>query len=209
MIAHTLDAALAAPSLDRVIVSTEDDEIAEVAAQFGAEVPFMRPRELAQDETLPIPVLIHAVEWLRERQAYEPDCVLLLQPTSPFRIVEDIESAIQIMIEKNADAVVSVGPVHQHPHWMKRVGEDGRLLDFWTGEIRFRRQELQTLYALNGAIYLVSTRVLLAHRTFYTPRTYAYVMPTERSLDIECGWDFHVAELLVADRLGRIKIGTL
>jgi CMP-N-acetylneuraminic acid synthetase len=206
LIAHTLEVARKTPLVDRVVVSTEDQEIAEIARRCGAEVPFMRPRELAQDETLHVPVLIHTVEWLRERERYQPDYVLLLQPTSPFRTVGDIEASVQMAVETHADAVVSVGPVHQHPHWMKRVSEDGRLVDFWPGEMRFRRQELQELYALNGAIYVVDTRVLLEQQTFYTARTHAYVMPIERSLDIECAWDFHIAELLLEDRKRRERI---
>ncbi|MGE0040269.1 MAG: NTP transferase domain-containing protein [Vicinamibacterales bacterium] len=202
VIAHTLDAARRAPSVDRVVVSTDDEEIAAIARAHGGEVPFLRPAELARDETLIFPVLIHALDWLKAHDGYVPDYVLLLQPTSPFRAPEDIEAAVRIATETGGDAVISVGPAHQHPHWMKSVAADGRLVDFMP-DMPFRRQELGELYALNGAIYLVATPVLLERQTFYTKSTYAYVMPAERSLDIESPWEYTLARLILEDRQRR------
>lgn len=209
LIVHTLDVARQTSLVDRIVVSTEDDEIARIASAHGGEVLFKRPGELARDETLIFPILVHAVDWLRRYEGYEPDYVLLLQPTSPFRTVEDIENSVRMALDRQADAVVSVGPVHQHPHWMKLVAEDGRLIDFWPN-MPFRRQELRELYALNGAIYLVATRVLIEQQTFYTAGTYAYVMPSERSLDIESPWEFHLAQLLLEERIrqGAIRLET-
>jgi len=204
LIAYTIEVALSTSFLDRLIVSTDDEEIAKVAHQHGAEVPFCRPFDLARDETLVYPVLIHAVQWLSEHQDCNPDFVLLLQPTSPLRTVEDIDAAINIAITAEAEAVVSVTPVHQHPYWMKQVTEDGRLTDHLPLE-RFpnRRQDLPVVYALNGAIYLAETRILLERQTFYTDRTYAYIMPPERSLDIDSKWDLYLAELVLKDRARR------
>ncbi len=201
LIAYTIEAALSTPSLDRVIVSTDDDEIGNVAREYGADVPFPRPPELARDDTLVLPVLLHALSWLSEHESYRPEYIMLLQPTSPLRAAEDIESAVNIAITTRADAVVSVSAVHRHPYWMKRVTEDGRLTDFLPAEqIPSRRQELPQIYALNGAIYLSDTRVLLERQTFYTDRTYAYVMPPERSLDIDSPWELYLAELILRDK---------
>ena len=206
LIAYTIEVALRSALLDRVMVSTDDDEIAKVAREYGAEVPFSRPPNLAQDDSLVFPVLIHAVNWLCERQGFNPEYVMLLQPTSPLREVDDIDSAANIAIKTEADSVVSVGAVHQHPYWMKRVVEDGRLTSYLSSDqFPYRRQELPSIYALNGAIYLVSTKVLLKQQTFYTDRTYAYIMPPERSLDVDSKWDLYLAELILEDKARRAR----
>lgn len=202
LIAWTIETALASATMERVIVSTDSQEIAEIACKYGAEVPFLRPPELARDNTPGIEVILHAVCWLDEHKGYRPDYIMVLQPTSPLRTSEDIEIAIRLALERKADAVVSVCPVHQHPYWMKRLTEDGRLVDFLPLERpHTSRQELPPVYALNGAIYLVQREVLLQRKTFYTDRTYAYVMPPERSLDIDTPWDLSLAELILKDRM--------
>jgi len=204
LIAWTIEIALAAPVLDRVIVSTDDPEIADVASRHGAEVPFLRPAQLAQDDTPGIEPVLHAVRWLDEHESYRPDYVMVLQPTSPLRTSQDIEAAVQLAREWQADGVVSVCPAHQHPYWMKSITEDGRLTDFLPlDRVCACRQALPPVYALNGAVYLARREVLLALETFYTDRTYAYIMPPERSLDIDTPWDLYVAELILKDRMQR------
>lgn len=202
LIAWTITAALCSPALNRVIVSTDDAKIAEVAQQWGAEVPFLRPAELAQDDTSGIEPVLHAVRWLDEHEGYRPDYVMVLQPTSPLRTAEDIEAAMQLARERQADGVVSVCSVHQHPCWMKRITEDGRLTDFLPLDSAYTcRQDLPPVYALNGAIYLARREVLLERQTFYTDRTYGYIMPPERSLDIDTPWDLHLADLILKERM--------
>ena len=206
LIAYTIEVARASAILDRVIVSTDDQEIAEVAKRYGADVPFHRPTDLAKDDTSVFPALLHAVTWLSEHEGYNPGYVMLLQPTSPFRTVEDIQGAVSLAVRKQGDAVVSVSPVRQHPYWMKQISEDGRLISQYPPEhAAFRRQELPTLYVPNGAIYLVVRSVLLEKQTFYTERTYGYVIPAERSLDIDNAWDLYLAELIMKDRMNREK----
>src|SRR5215510_4330966 len=121
MIAWTIAAALGSPSLSRVVISTEDREISEVARSLGADTPFFRPEELARDETPGIAPVLHAVRWLAKEENYTPDYVMLLQPTSPLRITEDIENAVRIAREKQCDAVVSVTEAAGHPFWMKQI----------------------------------------------------------------------------------------
>ena len=201
LVAWTIETALACPLLDRVIISTDDSEIADVACCYGAEAPFLRPSELAQEDTPGIEPILHAVHWLDEHEGYRPDYVMVLQPTSPLRTAEDIKTAVQLAQERQADGVVSVCPAHQHPYWMKRITEDGRLADFLSLDHAYtQRQELPPIYALNGAIYLTRREVLLERRTFYTDRTYGYIMPLERSLDIDTPWDLHLADLILKDR---------
>jgi CMP-N,N'-diacetyllegionaminic acid synthase len=202
LIAWTLEAALSSPSVSRVIVSTDDEEIGKVSMQWGAEVPFLRPRELAGDDSPHVPVVIHAVEWIRSHDHASPEYVLLLQPTLPFRTSLDIEQAMDLITEKNAESVVSVTEAPCHPYLVKSLTEDGRLKDFVETPAGYlRRQALPPAYAINGAIYLVRSDVLLAGKTFYAERTYAYVMPPERSLDIDTPWDLHLADLLMKERI--------
>ena len=202
LVAWTVQTALACPLLDRVIVSTDDPEIAGVARHYGAEVPFLRPSELAQDDTPGVEPILHAVRWSDENEGYRPDYVMVLQPPSPLRTREDIEAAMQLARERQADGVVSVCSVHQHPYWMKRITEDGWLTDFLPLDSAYTcRQDLPPVYALNGAIYLARREVLLERQTFYTDRTYGYIMPPERSLDIDTPWDLHLADLILKERM--------
>ena len=201
LIAYTIEAAATSTLLDRTIVSTDNRQIAEVARQWGAEVPFMRPAELAADDTLSFPVLLHGLDWLARHDGYVPSHVMLLQPTSPLRTAEDIDAAIRVARERGADSVVSCTPVgHRHPYWMKKLTDDGRMVDFMPVErFPYRRQELPPAYALNGAIYLAKGRRLLEMGTWFSDRSYPYLMPEERSLDIDSPLDLRVAELLLAE----------
>lgn len=201
LIAYTIEAARAARSITRLIVSTDSLQIAETSRSLSADVPFLRPPELARDDAPGIAPILHAIQWLDEHEHQRFDYILCLQPTSPFRTADDIESAIRLAIDKNADAVVSVTPADQHPHWMKQLTPDGRLIDLLpTPEKITRRQDLPPAYALNGAIYLARTDILLQRQTWYTDKTYALVMPPERSLDIDTPWDLHLADLILKDR---------
>jgi CMP-N-acetylneuraminic acid synthetase len=201
LIAWTIQAALRCPAVDRVVVSTDDDEIAHVAREHGAETPFMRPGELARDETPTMPVVIHALQELAE-QGYVPGAVILLQPTSPLRTSDDIGAAIALARERSADSVVSVTPALSHPHLAKRITPAGVLKDFIPHPEVERRQDLEPVYALNGAIYLARREQLMAKQTFYGPMTYAYVMPPERSLDVDTAWDLHLCDLVLRDLHG-------
>ena len=201
MIAYSIQVALDSNVLDRVVVSTDSPKIASIARSFGAKTPFLRPIKLAQDKTPGIQPVLHALHWLEKHERYRPDYVICLQPTSPLRTVTDIKNAVSLAERKKADSVVSVGPVEHHPYWMKKIDEQGRMSDFMllTRAI-MRRQDLPSVYALNGAIYLARREVLLNHKTWYTKRTYAYLMPHDRSLDIDTPWDLHLAEFILKER---------
>ncbi|HKC63771.1 MAG TPA: acylneuraminate cytidylyltransferase family protein [Pyrinomonadaceae bacterium] len=204
LIAWTIQTALESRALDRVIVSTDNQEIAKVARDWGAETPFMRPPELAQDDSSHHDVVIHAIGWLDSQSATPPDYIMLLQPTSPLRTTEDIAGAVALAIEKDADSVMSVSAAQHHPYFSKQVATDGRLLDFIERPQGYLpRQSLPPVYFLNGAIYLVRRSILLEREDWYTARTYAYIMPPERSIDIDTPWDFHLAELILKDLHGR------
>ncbi len=203
LIAWTIQAAEQSRMLSRTIVSTDDPEIADVARQWGAEVPFMRPPELSQDDSPHRGVVLHALEWLESETASPPDYLMLLQPTSPLRTAEDIDGAIALAKEKDADSVISVCPTPHHPYLSKAISPDGHLLDFIERPDGYLpRQTLPPAYALNGAIYMVRRSVLLERDDWYTERTFAYVMPPERSFDIDTPWDLHLVDLILRNAIG-------
>jgi len=206
LIAYSIEVALGCRLLDRVIVSTDDTEIAAVARQFGAEVPFWRPETLARDETPTLPVLQHAVMEI-EASGGTADWVMLLQPTFPFRRVYDLEAACGLMLEGEVDSVVSASeiPHHYHPLWAWRLEED-RLTPFLSGAERYhRRQDLPTLYYRNGAIYLVSRRTLLEDNSLFGKFCRPLVMPRFLAVNLDEEWDFLFAEFLL--RQGLVGVG--
>jgi CMP-N,N'-diacetyllegionaminic acid synthase len=209
LIAHTIEAALESEALDRLILSTDDPAIADVALACGCEVPFMRPAELARDETPHLPVVEHAARWMAEHEHYRPDAVMTLQPTSPLRLPDDISASIQLLERSGADSVLSVSevPAHAHPMRTLRLDADDNAVLFVNGEpVRRRinrRQDLPPAWVMNGAIYLCLTRVLLSNEpSLYGDRVVAYRMPADRSVSIDNEEDWAAAErALAADGL--------
>jgi len=205
LIAWSIEAAKQSQGLERVIVSTDDEEIALVARKWGADVPFIRPDVLAQDDSPHIDVVIHALEWFQENQDYVPDYVMLLQPTSPFRTANDIDAAIEIAQRNNADSVISVCESPAHPYKIRKISGQGMLSDFVEKPNGYlRRQDLPMAYLENGAIYLAKRDIVANERTLYPENTYAYIMKPEDSLDIDTLWDFCLAEILLKDK-GKIE----
>lgn len=202
LIAHSTAAALASRRLTRVVVSTDDEEIADVARHLGVEVPFLRPAQLAADDTPMLDVLIELVRDLDGREGYRPDLLVLLQPTSPFRRAEHIDAAVDLLAASGADSVVTVMPVpHQFtPASVMRL--DGSRLVAWAeGPAPTRRQDKPTLFARNGpAVLAVRTSVLVDSRSLYGADTRGLVMSRADSLDIDDAFDLEVAELLMTSR---------
>lgn len=201
LIAWTIEAAIKSKVLHRIIVSTDDASIAEISRRWNAEVPFMRPSCLAEDDSSHISVVQHAIKWMEEHEQYTPDFVMLLQPTSPLRTPEDITAALSVMLEKNADAVISVCEASRHPIKMFKLHNDETLARYVDSDVKYpRRQVLPKVYEENGAIYLNSRESIMREHTFFPVRTYPYIMPGERSLDIDTPWDIHLAELIMRER---------
>ena len=200
LLAYTVESARAADVFDRVIVSTDDGAIAEYARSLGCEVPFLRPAELARDDTAHLPVMQHAVQTMID-QGYTPDAVMILQPTSPLRRPADIRDAVRLLERSDADSVLTVSnvPAHAHPMRMLRVSEDGSAVLFVTGEpVRRRinrRQDLPPAYLMNGSIYLFRTGVLLANEpSLYGDRVQALPVPHPHDISIDDQNDWDVAE---------------
>jgi len=202
LIAWTIEQALASKYFDRVIVSTDDKEIAKVSKKYGADVPFIRPKELAEDNAKGIDVVLHAIDWLKKndrRKQY--DLMMLLQPTSPLRATEDIDKAIELLFLKKAKTIVSVCEVDHHPLWANTLPENGCMKDFIRQEIMNKnRQELPIFYRLNGAIYLAYCDYIKEQESFFGEKTFAYIMPRERSIDIDNEADLKLAEILIKSK---------
>jgi CMP-N-acetylneuraminic acid synthetase len=195
LIAWTIESALGSGLLAAVVVSTDDLEIGEVARRYGAETPFVRPTELARDDTPGVDPVLHALEVLPGF-----DAVLLMQPTSPLRTTEDINECIQFAEGTGAGCVVSVTEASQHPYWMYRLDAERRLQSLVAEKHVTRRQDLPAVYAANGALYFARREWLQRQRAFITADTFGYVMPVERSIDIDSPFDWKLAELLLKEK---------
>ena len=192
LIAWSIEAAQKSKYIDRIIISTEDQEIADVARSCGAEVPFMRPHTLAQDDTPGIAPVLHALEKFPRIEQ-----ILLLQPTSPLRTADDIDGIVNKCQERHTPAAVSVYESSKHPNWMFFCGEDEKLSPFTDNPISTRRQDLTKVFALNGALYLANAQWLIQTESFISPETLGYVMPPERSADIDTLLDWEWLEFLM------------
>ena len=192
LIAWTIDEAKKSRYIDRLILSSEDDEIIEVAKKFGCEVPFKRPKELAQDDTPGMDPVLHAIE-----QCPGYDYVVLLQPTSPLRTVEDIDGCIEKLLNSDADFCVSVTEPEKSPYWMYTIENDRMKPLIPQEDLIVRRQDLPKVYALNGAVYVGVVRTVLNKKTFLTTGTIGFKMAQFTSYDIDTELDFKVCESLL------------
>lgn len=194
LIAWTIEAALASSLRADVVVSTDDEEIAAVARHCGARVPFMRPAALAADNSPGLDAVLHALEQL---PAYTS--VLLLQPTSPLRTASDIDACLSLARERRAVSVVAVTECQTHPSWCYSLSGDRRLVSIVPGEPPARRQDLAPAYVFNGALYFADAAWLARARRLVSAESLAYVMPAERSVDIDTMLDWRMAELLLQE----------
>jgi N-acylneuraminate cytidylyltransferase/CMP-N,N'-diacetyllegionaminic acid synthase len=205
LIAYTIEAARNSAKMYRWLVSTDDEEIAEVSRQYGADVPFSRPAYLARDTAQLYEPLRHALQWVEENEGWTPDYVLGLQATTPLRTGQDIDDAIEIAVRNDADSVIGYAQARQHPFWMKKITDDGRLVEFLPVDPAYlRRQNLPAVYHVSGSIYLIKREVLMSQESFYTDRTYPFVVPLERDVDIDTYEDFRMAELILNERAAQV-----
>jgi CMP-N,N'-diacetyllegionaminic acid synthase len=200
LLEYTIRAAQASRRLSRTILSTDDPEIIDVGRSFGMDIPFIRPAGLATDEASSARVAKHALQFSENQEGKAYDLVCLLQPTSPLRTSNDIDSAIDMLEKSDADSVVSLARVEEpHPVKMMLV-RDGFVLPLFPDQWRetVRRQELQPVFYLNGAVYCVRRNALLDDESLWGKKTLAYVMPAERSVNIDVLVDVRLAESVLA-----------
>lgn len=195
LIAYTVEAALKAESIDRVVVSTDCQDIADVAERYGAEVPFLRPSELAQDDSQIIDTYIYTVDRLTQETGVEITELAVFLPTAPLRDHDDIDKAVGIFREKSADSVVSYYPAPHPVRWHRYLDEGGVLLPLFPEyEELGNRQEEPQAYLPNGAIYIFRYSILKDLGVYYTAKSYPYLMSQSRSIDVDTIEDFKLAE---------------
>lgn len=198
LIQWTIDAALAVPEITEVMVSTDAEEIATISDACGAKVPFLRPVSLASDVSSTVDVIKSVIEYYKN-EGKEFDFVLLLQPTSPLRGSAQIKEAIALLKEKKADSIVSVCPTEHSPLWANTLDETQSMDAFIPDELKtVRSQDLPEYYRLNGAIYLTRVSRFLDEGTmFLSSNTFAYIMDSKSSVDIDEELDFMLAETII------------
>ena len=196
LLAYTCQSALASQCLSRVILNTDDPGIAEVGRESGVEVPFMRPQELAADDTLILPVIQHTLAWLEEQDNVQTDIVVLLQPTSPLRRAEHIDGAVKLLLDSDADSVVSVVPVPHNfnPLSVMGLSEGGYLSPFVDGPEILRRQDKPRLYARNGPAILAIKKHVLERGQIFGDKMLPFEMSVRASIDIDDAEDLALAE---------------
>ena len=197
LIAWTIEAAQKSKYIDRLILSSEDKQIISVAQDWGCEVPFIRPAELALDKTPGIDPVLHAINTLTEKY----DHVVLLQPTSPFRNVADIDNCIKFCILNKAPACVSVVEASENPYWMYSMDSEKKINHLIKRKMEtYQRQLLPEIFILNGAVYVAETAYILKNKNFLGDSTIGFKMPKERSIDIDSKLDFFYAEFILMNR---------
>ena len=202
LIAYTIETAKRSKIFDEIILSTDSPEIAKISEDYGVRVPVMRSKELAQDTTPTFPVIKHLIKWFETKRNKQFDFIMLLQPTAPLRSEQDIISAYKLLIKKTkiADSLVSVCKVDEpHPVKMKKIcnGYVRPFLEYIEPTQTYRRQDCPTVYFLNGAIYLCRTKELLDRKSLLGSKTLPYVMPLERSVNIDSELDLKIAEVIL------------
>jgi len=205
LITYSIAAAQQSEAVTRVIVSTDDEEIAAVAREWGAEVPFLRPAELARDETLDLPVFEHALSWLAEHEQYHPDLVIQLRPTSPVRPADLIDRAVaKLAAHPEADSVRGIVPAGQNPHKMWRVGSDGRLqsllkVDGISEPYNAPRQTLPSIYWQTGHIDVIRPATILEKHSMSGDVILAVHIDPQYTIDIDNLRDWARYEWLVRE----------
>ena len=202
LITYTIESALKSHALDRLILSTDDPEIAEVAKKYGCGVPFIRPKteELAGDKATHLEVMKHAVKWFEENENYRPDYAMILQPTSPLRQASHIKEAVELIEKTGADSVLSVSEVPENFNSKKTMGVDkAGLLKLLSGDPIYkrmaRRQDLPQEYWSVGSIYLFKTNLLFGENpNFYGEKTAPYIIEKKYVIDINVPEDWAEAE---------------
>lgn len=212
LIAYSIAAGKAAKNVTRLLVSTDDEEIASIAKDYGAEIPFLRPTELSKDDTPDLPVFQHALSWLEENEGYHPDILVQLRPTSPLRRTIHIDHAVQRLLEHpEADSVRTVCVPFQNPYKMWRIGEDGFLHTLLTFDMpepyNLPRQALPDVYWQTGYVDAAWTDTIQGKNSMTGDNILPLIIGAEEWIDIDSPDDWRRAERLLED--GEINLGEL
>lgn len=202
LISYTIEAAKQSKYINRVVVSTDDIEIADISKKYGAEVPCLRPSNLSGDISPTVDCILHMLNYLKETEDYIPTHIMLLQCTSPLRNFKHINEAVEKFIKCNEKALISVCESEVNPYWTN-VFEGDVLKPFIKDGYKIaRRQELPEIYRVNGAIYLIETEMFLKEKTFQPSSLTGYIMDSYHSIDIDTELDFKIAEIVMSELVG-------
>ncbi|CEO09831.1 acylneuraminate cytidylyltransferase [[Clostridium] sordellii] len=196
LIAYSIEAGLKSKYINKVVVTTDGEEIAKVAKEYGADVPFLRPKHLATDTSKSIDAVTHCIEQLKN-QGHEYDYIVLLQPTQPLRQAWHIDEAIELIIAKDEDALVSVSKVKDHPILMRTIDESGHAVNLLEGSSTKRRQDFPDFYKVNGAIYINKINDNLNNDTSLNDNKLVYIMDEKYDVDIDEMLDLQIARLII------------
>ena len=207
LICWSIEVARQCSYIDRIVVSTDDPDIAAIAKEHGAEVPFIRPAQLAEDDSPEWLVWQHAIRKLEEIENFTSDYLTVLPPTSPFRSIEDVNKSIELIDEENIDIVISVTHSNRNPYFnMVEVGDDGlAYLSKKPEQQVFRRQDAPRVFDMTTVLYTAKTDFVLKASGVFYGRVKALEIPEIRALDIDTAMDFKFAEFLISDRLVNIN----
>ena len=201
LIAYSIEAGKNSKYVDKVIVSTDSAIYADIARKYGAEVPYLRPSELAQDKSVEMDSCQHLMRWLEEHSAEKFDIILKLEPTSPLRTAEDVDKAVEKLVEKNADTVVTVTEAMTHPFWMNTLPEDHSMKVFLRPDVaRKNRQELPVYYQLDGLVYVGKWDFIKQHKTWFAENSYATITPNSRAIDIDGPVQLELVRIIIQKR---------
>lgn len=201
LIVWSIEAALQSKSISRLIVSTDSETIASIAREAGAEVPFIRPGELAQADTPDLPVYEHAVQWLRDKEGYKSELIVWLRPTSPLRTAQDIDDCVDAMLNNNARYLRTVTAVTHHPYWMKTLNGN-RLQPLIEGcheGTYYQSQLLPPVYQINGVVDVIRYECIGQVKDLHFPDAIGHIIPPERGFDIDSEFDFARVEWEIAN----------
>lgn len=196
LIAHTILSAKNSKYITRTVVSTDDNEIACIAKTYGAEIPFLRPQNLAGDSSPTIDSILNMLDYLEKHEKYYPDYVLLLQCTSPLRNTKHIDESIEKLLSSNFDGIISICNAEVNPYWTNILNKDKLQYFIKEGKQITRRQDLPEIYRYNGAIFLAKTETLKKEKTFEVENLTGYIMDEYSSIDIDTEIDFTIAEII-------------
>ncbi len=203
MIAYTIEAALKSRVVDKLVLTTDDPEIAEVGKKYGAEAPFLRPAYLASDTAHSPDVVMHAAQFVEDNDGYRADYIITFQPTSPLRKPEHIAAGVKKIIETGADSLVGVKAADFPPFWLLEMNEKGRLVPFVKSETDYfclERQQLPKVYQPNGALFITKCDVLFKDKVLVAKDNAGLEMDGESSLDVDDIFDFKMIEFVMEER---------
>jgi len=200
LIAYTIEAALTTKYISRVIVTTDCNNIAVIAKEYGAEVPFIRPQSLSGDDSSAIDVYLHTISYLIDNDKINVEKFIVLLPTAPLREYTDITNAIELFEREKATTLISVHEATTPPSWYFKQDVRNRMInaELATNSVMSNRQNNEKYIIPNGAIYILDYKLLKEKRTYYCDNTIAYIMPIEKSVDIDTNFDFMLAEFLIS-----------